>query len=64
MAKYSDYRMGSIWIVTFDFSVGTEIQKTRPALIVSGTLLTTNAAKSQFYLLLPPNLIILVFHLR
>ncbi|HYW22208.1 MAG TPA: type II toxin-antitoxin system PemK/MazF family toxin [Nodularia sp. (in: cyanobacteria)] len=45
MAKYSDYRMGSIWIVTFDPSVGTEIQKTRPALIVSGTLFNNQRSK-------------------
>lgn len=32
-----DYRCGSIWIVTFDPSVGTEIKKTRPALIISPT---------------------------
>ena len=32
-----DYRCGSIWIVSFDPSVGTEIRKTRPALIVSST---------------------------
>jgi mRNA interferase MazF len=37
MAASSSYRLGSIWIVSFDPSVGTEIQKTRPALIVSGT---------------------------
>lgn len=45
MAKYSDYRMGSIWIVTFDPSVGTEIQKTRPALIISGTLFNNQRTK-------------------
>ena len=32
-----DYRCGSIWLVCFDPSVGTEIKKTRPALIVSPT---------------------------
>jgi mRNA interferase MazF len=32
-----DYRCGSIWIVTFDPSVGTELRKTRPALIISPT---------------------------
>jgi mRNA interferase MazF len=37
MATSSDYRLGSIWLVTFDPSVGTEIQKTRPAVIISGT---------------------------
>ncbi|QYX32059.1 type II toxin-antitoxin system PemK/MazF family toxin [Sphaerospermopsis torques-reginae] len=37
--------MGSIWIVTFDPSVGTEIQKTRPALIISGTLFNNQRTK-------------------
>ncbi|MEG3939320.1 type II toxin-antitoxin system PemK/MazF family toxin [Microcoleus sp. S36b_A3] len=37
MAASSDYRLGSIWIVNFDPSVGTEIRKTRPAVIISGT---------------------------
>lgn len=37
MATNGDYRLGSIWLVSFDPSVGTEIQKTRPALIISGT---------------------------
>lgn len=32
-----DYRCGSIWLVSFDPSVGTEIRKTRPALIISPT---------------------------
>ena len=30
-----DYRCGSIWLVNFEPSVGTEIKKTRPALIIS-----------------------------
>ncbi|MEG4986343.1 type II toxin-antitoxin system PemK/MazF family toxin [Microcoleus sp. BR0-C5] len=37
MAASSDYRLGSIWVVNFDPSVGTEIRKTRPAVIISGT---------------------------
>jgi Growth inhibitor len=37
MAASSDYRLGSIWLVNFDPSVGTEIRKTRPAVIISGT---------------------------
>jgi mRNA interferase MazF len=37
MAASSDYRLGSIWLVTFDPSVGTEIRKTRPAVIISAT---------------------------
>ena len=36
-AKLRDYRCGSIWLVNFDPSIGTEISKTRPALIVSPT---------------------------
>ena len=32
-----DYRCGSIWLVSFDPSIGTEIRKTRPALIISPT---------------------------
>jgi mRNA interferase MazF len=37
MAASSDYRLGSIWLVSFDPSVGAEIRKTRPAIIISGT---------------------------
>jgi mRNA interferase MazF len=37
MATSSDYRLGSIWLVSFDPSIGTEIRKTRPAVIMSGT---------------------------
>ncbi len=37
MATGSDYRLGSIWLVSFDPSIGTEIRKTRPAVIISGT---------------------------
>ena len=37
MAASGDYRLGSIWLVSFDPSIGTEIRKTRPALIISGT---------------------------
>jgi mRNA interferase MazF len=36
MAASSDYRLGSIWLVSFDPSVGAEIRKTRPAIIISG----------------------------
>ena len=32
-----DYRCGSIWVVSFDPAVGTEIRKTRSALIISPT---------------------------
>ncbi len=38
MAASSDYRLGSIWLVSFDPAIGTEIRKTRPAVIVSGTI--------------------------
>jgi mRNA interferase MazF len=38
MATSRNYRLGSIWLVNFDPSIGTEIRKTRPAMIVSGTL--------------------------
>jgi mRNA interferase MazF len=37
MAAGSDYRLGSIWLVNFDPSIGTQIRKTRPAVIISGT---------------------------
>jgi mRNA interferase MazF len=37
MATSSSYRLGSIWLVCFDPSVGTEICKTRPAVVISGT---------------------------
>ena len=37
MAASGDYRLGSIWLVSFDSSIGTEIRKTRPAVIISGT---------------------------
>ncbi|AFY72325.1 growth inhibitor [Synechococcus sp. PCC 7502] len=38
MAASSNYGLGSIWLVSFDPSIGTEIRKTRPAVIVSGTI--------------------------
>jgi mRNA interferase MazF len=38
MATSRNYRLGSIWLVNFDPSIGTEIRKTRPAMIISGTL--------------------------
>jgi len=38
MATSSNYGLGSIWLVSFDPSIGTEISKTRPAVIVSGTI--------------------------
>lgn len=30
-----NYRYGTIWLVNFEPSIGTEIKKTRPALIIS-----------------------------
>ncbi|MCA1992398.1 MAG: type II toxin-antitoxin system PemK/MazF family toxin [Coleofasciculus sp. S288] len=45
MAAGSDYRLGSVWLVSFDPSVGTEIQKTRPGLVVSRS--STNAKRSK-----------------
>ncbi|GFE70470.1 type II toxin-antitoxin system PemK/MazF family toxin [Chroococcus sp. FPU101] len=45
MATSSIYRLGSIWLVTFDPSVGTEIRKTRPALIISGTVFNEQRSK-------------------
>jgi len=38
MRTSGNYRLGSIWLVRFDPSVGTEIRKTRPAVIISGTV--------------------------
>jgi mRNA interferase MazF len=38
MATSSNYRLGSIWLVNFDPSIGTEIRKTRPAMIISATI--------------------------
>jgi mRNA interferase MazF len=37
MAASSDYRLGSLWLVNFDPSVGTEIRKSRSAVIISAT---------------------------
>jgi mRNA interferase MazF len=45
MANSSDYRLGSIPIARFDPSVGTEIRKTRPALVISGTLFNERRSK-------------------
>lgn len=49
MAESSNYELGSIWLVTFDPSVGTEIRKTRPALVISGSIF--NAKRSKFTVL-------------
>jgi len=37
VAASSNYRLGSIWLVNFEPSIGPEIRKTRPAVIISGT---------------------------
>lgn len=38
-------KRGEIWLVDFDPSVGTEIQKTRPALIISNDLANQKSSK-------------------
>ncbi len=45
MSKRDDYRLGSIWLVQFDPSVGTEIRKTRPAVVVSGEVFNRQRSK-------------------
>jgi len=45
MANRSDYRLGSIWLVSFDPARGKEITKTRPALIISGTVFNQQRSK-------------------
>ena len=35
MVRHQDIRQGDIWLVRFDPTVGSEIQKTRPAMVVS-----------------------------
>lgn len=45
MANRSDYGLGSIWLVSFDPARGTEIKKTRPPLIISGTLFNQQRSK-------------------
>jgi mRNA interferase MazF len=45
MSKRDDYRLGSIWLVQFDPSVGTEIRKTRPAVVVSGDVFNRYRSK-------------------
>jgi len=38
-------KRGEIWVVEFDPSVGTEIQKTRPALIISNNIANDKTSK-------------------
>jgi mRNA interferase MazF len=45
MSDRSDYRLGSIWVINFEPSVGTEIRKTRPGLIISGTIFNKRRSK-------------------
>ena len=45
MAESGDYGLGSIWVVRFEPSVGTEIRKTRPALVISGTVFNSHRSK-------------------
>jgi mRNA interferase MazF len=45
MSERNDYRLGSLWLVQFDPSVGTEIRKTRPAVVVSGELFNRQRSK-------------------
>lgn len=45
MAESGDYGLGSIWVVRFESSVGTEIRKTRPALLISKTLFNAQRTK-------------------
>ena len=41
----SSARRGEIWLVSFDPSVGSEIRKTRPALVVSNDIANENNSK-------------------
>lgn len=45
MADTSSYRYGSIWVISFDPSVGTEIRKTRPGVLISGTAFNKKRSK-------------------
>jgi mRNA interferase MazF len=45
MAERSNYGLGSIWVISFDPSVGTEIRKTRPGVIISGTVFNERRSK-------------------
>lgn len=38
MATSSNYGLGSICLMSFDPAIGSEIRKTRPAVIISGTI--------------------------
>jgi mRNA interferase MazF len=42
MARYSKPRRGEVWRVAFDPSIGHEVQKTRPAVVVTSDVYNTN----------------------
>jgi mRNA interferase MazF len=44
MSERNDYRLG-IWLIQFDPSVGTEIRKTRPRMVISGDIFNTGRSK-------------------
>lgn len=45
MSERNDYRLGSIWLIQFDPSVGTEIRKTRPGVVISGDIFNVGRSK-------------------
>lgn len=45
MSEFNDYRLGSIWLIQFDPSVGTEIRKTRPGMVISGDIFNAGRSK-------------------
>lgn len=45
MSERNDYRLGSIWLIQFDPSVGTEIRKTRPGVVISGDIFNAGRSK-------------------
>jgi mRNA interferase MazF len=45
MSEHGNYGLGGIWIISFDPSIGTEIRKTRPGLIVSGAVFNERRSK-------------------
>jgi mRNA interferase MazF len=45
MAERGDYGLGSIWLITFEPSVGTEIRKTRPGLVISASPFNARRSK-------------------
>lgn len=45
MAELSNYGHGSIWVIAFTPSIGTEIRKTRPGVIVSGSVFNQKRTK-------------------